>query len=1682
MVGNCKASNWAEKLLRKTKSILGKAPSAKVLAICLAAQASFASDARALDNNFLHSPNFGSCGINVVSSALNNFGGITVANTATTPAGFSAPAGGFWVGGLINNSVPPVSTAFLSGCVSGSSASEFTNLVQEGANGASFAAEEGMVLSFDFRGRSYLYSVTGATGTVASFTPSITDFTPPTATLGPLTLTSSGTYESNITLSEPASGNLFEQADLTVGNGVAALTGSGTSFTATITPAADGLVTLDVAAATFTDAAGNDNTAATQVSATFDGTAPTIELVTANAPGVLDVGNRLLVQLQFDESVGVTGAPQIAVNIGGTIRYLDTLSGAAPFTSIRSFFYTIQAGDNDPDGITIVSLNLNGGTLRDAAGNDLDLTLNGVSSTVGILVDTAVPTITLGPLTATGSGTYTSAITLSEPASGNLFEQADLTVGNGAATLTGSGTSFTATITPAADGLVTLDVAAAAFTDIANKGNTAATQVSATFDGTPPTITLGSLTHTGSGTLTSAITLSEPASGNLLEQSDFLVTQGSLSLTGSGTSFTATITPVSDGPIQFIAPPGAFSDAAGNLNQIPVIVATFFDGTAPTITLGPLTDTGSGTFTSAITLSEPASSNLFEVGDLRVSNGSVTLAGSGTDFTATITPTAEGFVSLNVSAGTFTDAAVNDNQAASQVATFFDPTPPTVTLGPLTATGTGTFTSTVTLSERDSIDVLELAELVVGNGTANSLVRSISLPGPRTYIATITPAGDGLLTLDVPTGSFTDFAGNDNIAATQVSVLVDTIAPTITLGPLTDTGAGTFTSAITLSEPAAGNLFEQSDLTVRNGTAALTGSGTSFTATITPAADGRVRLNVAAATFTDLTGNDNTASNGVSTRFDETAPVVTEVLVPWDGIFVVGQPLEFLVVFNELIVADVSGGTPQLAINIGGTVRQAIYLPQIATPFMHFQYIVQAGDNDDDGISIGAINPNGGAISDLGGNTANLTLNSVESTVGVLVDTNAPTIVLGPLTDTGSGTFTSAITLSEAASGDLFELADLTVGNGTATLTGSGTSFVATLTPVSFGSLLTLDVAAGAFTDAADIENTAAAQVSIIPDNTPPTITLGTLSDAGAGTYTSAITLSELPSGNLFEQSDLTVSNGTATLTGSGTSFTATIMPVADGIVSLDVAAAAFTDAAGNDNTAATQVSTTFDGTSPTITLGPLVNTGSGTYTAVITLSEPASGNLFEQSDLTVSNGTAILIGSGTSFTATLTPQKRGQLIELSVAAAAFTDYAGNASTATNTVSVLVDAIQEAKQLIANVMQSNARIILQNQPKIGRRLDRLAGRVYGAGSISVFGASITNSGLPIDAVIDRTGGTFSFSLTRARQVQGKLQIRANPLSLADAVGLAVTQPTSLKSSNEHFPRQRLDQDTSKPQPADKTYALINPERFPKIDDENASTEFLPRYDVWIEGTVGHQNLSDGQSDFAIVHVGADYLVTPNLLVGVGAQFDWTDYNSNSSATSSDANAIGYGFLVGPYITAKLYDPLYLDARLSFGQSYTDVSPLGTFTDNVTTDRILASAALVGEMDWNDITIRPELRANYYRDVSQAYTDSLGFTVDGVTYETGVLEFGPSFTKSFDLENGVIATPKFSFEGVWTFAERNTGATLDTRAGTGLRGRTEAGLDIATANGFNFTVSGHYDGIGDSDYEAYGGSLSISKKW
>ena len=217
---------------------------------------------------------------------------------------------------------------------------------------------------------------------------------------------------------------------------------------------------------------------------------------------------------------------------------------------------------------------------------------------------------------------------------------------------------------------------------------------------------------------------------------------------------------------------------------------------------------------------------------------------------------------------------------------------------------------------------------------------------------------------------------------------------------------------------------------------------------------------------------------------------------------------------------------------------------------------------------------------------------------------------------------------------------------------------------------MTIDAPANVANDSAGNGNEAASQFAVTADIDAPTVTITGPTDAQNSAFDVTITFSESVTG--FEQSDITVGNGTVTaFSGSEDSYTATIEPAASGTITVDVPADVATDSAGNGNEAASQFSVEADIDAPTVTITGPTDAQNSAFDVTITFSEDVTE--FEKGDVTVGNGTVTAFsGAGATYTATITPAATGT-VTVDVPANIANDAVGNGNEVASQFSVEAD-------------------------------------------------------------------------------------------------------------------------------------------------------------------------------------------------------------------------------------------------------------------------------------------------------------------------------------------------------------------------------------------------------------------------
>ena len=307
-----------------------------------------------------------------------------------------------------------------------------------------------------------------------------------------------------------------------------------------------------------------------------------------------------------------------------------------------------------PDGTETLTISPTSSSIYDVAGNAASTSQSNSTVTLNDLRPTMAITAVNGSSSAVSDGSTTNdatlTVTFTSSASTTNFVVGDVTVSGGAlSSFSGSGTTYTATFTPSADGATTIDVAAGAFTDASGYSNAAATQYNWTYDSTKPlfsAISLASNNSTVSITLNEAVYNTNGGSGSL-EASDFsLAIDGgsatlssstpssisassntytlgiSLSGTPDGTEF-LNVYPTDNGIYDIVGNEAvinqSFNAVLLNDKSGPTMTMTAKNGSGTTVADGATTKDNPLTMT--FTSSEPTTN--FAVGDISVSGGSL---------------------------------------------------------------------------------------------------------------------------------------------------------------------------------------------------------------------------------------------------------------------------------------------------------------------------------------------------------------------------------------------------------------------------------------------------------------------------------------------------------------------------------------------------------------------------------------------------------------------------------------------------------------------------------------------------------------------------------------------------------------------------------------------------------------------------------------------------------------------------------------------------------------------------------------------------------------------------------------------------------------------------------------------------------------------------------------------------
>ena len=620
-----------------------------------------------------------------------------------------------------------------------------------------------------------------------------------------------------------------------------------------------------------------------------------------------------------------------------------------------------------------------------------------------------------------------------------------------------------------------------------------------------------------------------------------------------------------------------------------------------------------------------------------------------TTWTFSVTPSAQGAVTVELAAGAAEDRKGNDSTLATKSITY-DTAGATPTISSTETSPTDETSIPISVVFDEAVVDFSLADISVGNGTPSNFQGS-----GTTYSFTITPTANGAVTVNIAAGvPANDLAGNPSLVATEFTIVSDTGDPSVQLS----TSAGTPTNLQAIPFQAvfseAVNDFIATDITVTNGTVSnFQGSGTTYTFDVTPTADGDVTVAINAGVARRFWRQPEHPGHADGARLrshrpdrdgrdERTQPHLEQP----DGLLGRVQRVSI-----RLHSGRYSGRQNGAVTNFAGS----------GTSYT-FQ-VVPSGNNVQVEVSVPA-----GVATDAAANGNSVSNTVIRQFSGTTVSTNLSTSSSDPTSD---DPIEITVEFGENVTG--FDLADINVTNGTASnlVATDGNTYTFDVSPTTDGPVV-VDVVAGAATGDVSGDPTSArtADDHVGHHRAGATIT-GPTSPSNDPTMQFSIQFTEAVTG--FELADITVSNGSASnLQGSGASYTFDVTPIADGDVVVSVAAGLVADDAGNTNTAVPQVTVVSDTTAPTATItAPNGPTNDDPIQFSVIFSESVTG--LELADIVVENGTASnLQGSGTTYTFDVAPTADGA-VNVSIIANAASDAAGNGNPAAGPATVQSD-------------------------------------------------------------------------------------------------------------------------------------------------------------------------------------------------------------------------------------------------------------------------------------------------------------------------------------------------------------------------------------------------------------------------
>ncbi|KPA12258.1 secreted protein containing Dystroglycan-type cadherin-like domain protein [Candidatus Magnetomorum sp. HK-1] len=533
-----------------------------------------------------------------------------------------------------------------------------------------------------------------------------------------------------------------------------------------------------------------------------------------------------------------------------------------------------------PAGAGEVSVQVPEGKAFDIAGNG-----NDSSDTLVRVYDPSPPQVTLSTNTPQYMKEPSLSVDITFSESVKDFDMQDLQTVNvlEVTSFTGSGSEYQLNVIPENQGTIEISIPENVGFDDAGNGNTLSETLARYYDSVSPSISITSSTRetTNMSPIPITIVFNEEVKG--FESTD-IVTYATVknfyaldNVDNYAQTFICNLIPPGQGEISVQIAENAAIDHAGNGNMATQPFIRNYDLTQPDVNIEA--NVSSITNQSTITCTANFTSDVvaLDKSDIVLTNAEFVgdITGSGKVYTFDISPQNEGLISVFIPEDNVFSISGNTNRNSNTLELTYDIYPPLFTLKTVANQATSISPIPVTLLCEEPFTGL-IASDIQTQGVSDLLNFSVQ---EQQATFSVVPENQGLLTVSILSGVFSDLAGNSNAMTAALKIGYDTNSPTVEISSSTTEQVAVSPIPISVIFSEAVNDFILSDLSVTNAQASnlriIDGDSSIYLIDLVPTVQGEITVSVPSGIATDNAGNNNDASSPFQRFYASEYPTVT---------------------------------------------------------------------------------------------------------------------------------------------------------------------------------------------------------------------------------------------------------------------------------------------------------------------------------------------------------------------------------------------------------------------------------------------------------------------------------------------------------------------------------------------------------------------------------------------------------------------------------------------------------------------------------------------------------------------------------------------------------------------------------------------------------------------------------------